>query len=340
MKYIWREPFTFNHWSSRVIASVILLFVGYLSDQRFVLVDLGRDVFLRLALLLIILILSIRLTNSVKFDEGGGHHTSWWDISETSDKPTWEDVRRMTIGSQEYDPLTYAPVRRSTVRVIFKLTLYYLCIFCFVIEAWSIIGQGGILSLAFGGRPEPLSGLSTLKLDTNLTAFLAILAAVISIYFTQVQLQAKVKADSRQAWIDKLRKRIAEFIALADESHYHTLDDSSKINLTRSRIEMELLLNPSEKDHRLLMYLSMKLTFFDLGNKEFIKIEDINLLAKDIETSPDYQCDSWFSILKPIPAKNAAKAGREQAYSDLIGYVIRLAHIVLKREWERVKATR
>jgi len=30
----------------------------------------------------------------------------------------------------------------------------------------------------------------------------------------------------------------------------------------------------------------------------------------------------------------------DKAFSDLVGYTMRLAHVALRREWQRVKATR
>ena len=121
-------------------------------------------------------------------------------------------------------------------------------------------------------KPEIKVGANVvMNLSANLTAFLALLAAAVSIYFTHRQLQAKVKADSRQAWIDKLRARIARTISLADMVRYandKSCSDDIHQKMFESRLEMELMLNPSEKDHRMLMFLVQKLTLF--GDKDGI----------------------------------------------------------------------
>jgi hypothetical protein len=182
----------------------------------------------------------------------------------------------------------------------------------------------------------------SLQLSANLTAFLALIAAAISIYFTHRQLQAKVKADSRQAWIDKLRAHIAGFIALTDAVEELPDGDArqnAQLDLTGRRIEMELMLNPSEKDHRLLMYLSLRLAFFDAGERAFNRVHDVRNIKKAIRAdSAGHDEATWAPLLGAIPGKRATQ--REATRSDLVGYTMRLAHVVLKRKWERVKATR
>lgn len=259
----------------------------------------------------------------------------------------------MTLGKLRYDPLQYEPTQQSPIIVTGQMIVAFLLLGCFAIVVLSIIAENRILPFlltdyADDRNPSNAGANVILNLSANLTAFLALIAAAVSIIFTHRQLQAKVKADSRQAWIDKLRALTARFVALADAVNTHPIrgwdplsrQDRHKyyIELTDCRLEMELMLNPSEKDHRLLMYLTMKLSFFQFDPSDFENIDDVNNILKAIRRSNKYREVQWHPLLKPIPEKGAVD--RDAEFSKLIGYTMRLAHIVLKREWERVKATR
>lgn len=275
----------------------------------------------------------------------------WWNLGGKS-SPSWEDVRAMTLNCPANDPVICKPSRNRLMRIGTGAVGHFILV-ALLIEGLIFLADGPVL-------PKLLTEITTtppqladprypihhidLQLNANLTALLALIAAAISIYFTHRQLQAKVKADSRQAWLDKLRGEIARFIALADTIH----DDPDAENvatlrkkMAASRLEMELMLNPSEKDHRLLMFLSIKLAFHLWDDELFRKVHDVQNLVHAIETDPaGYVESDWKELLGPIPDKSVDSTERSQAFSNLVGYVMRLSHVVLKREWERVKHTR
>ncbi len=261
----------------------------------------------------------------------------------------------MTIGELQEDPVVFVAEERAHLSTLRSVAAYVI-LSGLLIEAITFVASGPIIP-----RMVPKESTDTDGFSANLTALLALIAAVTSIYFTYRQLQAKVRASSRQAWIDKLRSHIARFIALADSAHSSVRNRACSHDpseFTTCRIEMELMLNPSEKDHRLLMYLGLRLAFFRLGESKFQSIHDVRNIRKAIgivETTPcekhkeiDEICEdckkfkhweSWEPLFKKIPSR-AAHAEYKSEYSDLIGYTLRLTHVLLKREWEQVKATK
>lgn len=98
------------------------------------------------------------------------------------------------------------------------------------------------------------------------------------------------------------------------------------IQLNPLRLELELMLNPSEKDHRLLLYLIQS---FSAWRTPRIVPQDARILIASIEsgTRDPALRPKWKKIIET------------QDRADLVSYILRLSHVVLKREWERVKHT-
>lgn len=164
----------------------------------------------------------------------------------------------------------------------------------------------------------------------NPTAYLAFIVGLATIFFTFRQIRAKVRADSRQAWILKARELLGDVVASIDahKERVEANDSETALELWNTlnpkRLELELMLNPSEKDHRLLMYL---IQHFSAWRSPPVIPQDAKIL-KDIiadETSNTERLQEWNMIL------NATDRGA------LVSYILRLSHVVLKREWERVK---
>jgi hypothetical protein len=353
----------FVPWLSPLLALVALIIVGYCTGRLFIKsaftpldwklgAHIESESFLRLAAAIVVLGLwygAVRYVQAtIAFQKA-----DWWNLDGRSGSPSWEMVRRMALNDLDYDPVVWQP-RFKWFRRLVRGTLSYMIIGALLIEGLHFLAQGPILpkflsevTVPNPTRLDPDHQFHTidLALNANLTALLALIAAAISIYFTHRQLQAKVKADSRQAWLDKLRGEISRFIALADAIQRDPPEEElSRLTkkMTASRLEMELMLNPSEKDHRLLMFLSIKIAFFQLGDEAFKDVHDVENLVKAIESDPydRYDPSKWNLLLGAIPEKDDDEDVYEKAYSDLIGYVLRLSHVVLKREWERVKEAR
>jgi hypothetical protein len=255
--------------------------------------------------------------------------TTWWDPStERADGPiNWNDVLRMAIGAEAGDALTSREhLRRKRLR---RMVIPYALCLSATLFAGAMIVDGLLvwrLPSFFGSLSEQPANLleATANVSGNLTAYLALLAAAISIVFTFRQLRAKVRADNRQAWIDRARRLLSE---LAQKPRTPT-DPRSADRLSRFRIELELMLNPSEEDHRLLIYLVQRLhvpSHVDTiaGARTLIEV-----VREDVAVGSSMEAVTWLGSLE--------KADPGQ----LVGYVVRLSHVVLKREWERVKHTR
>lgn len=329
-------------WGPAAAAAVLLTAYGFATHRVFVPWDTRNEVFLRLAMLLALGAGTVSVARHV-WDHSSTDKADWWNIGGSLDNPTWAQVRRMTMGAEADDPLVVRPRGRGVAGFLWT-TASYVVLGCILIEAASVVVVGPMLPRLLTSNVTSVASQAgaarvSLELNANLTALLALLAAAVSIYFTHRQLQAKVKADSRQAWIVKLRARIADFIALAGAIHENGPNSGLQNKLTQRRLEMELMLNPSEKDHRLLMYLSLRLAFFKSGEESFAQVHDVRNIRAAIEGSDHYVERDWQQILGSIPA-NLPKEKHDEAFSDLVGFTMRLAHVVLKREWQRVKATR
>jgi hypothetical protein len=255
--------------------------------------------------------------------------TTWWDPSLTrADGPIgWEDVLRMAVGSEAGDALTSQEhLRRERLRRM--VVPYALCLSAALFVGAMIVD--GLLvwrlpSMFGSSSASPATLLeATANVSGNLTAYLALLAAAVSIVFTYRQLRAKVRADNRQVWIDRARRLLSE---LAQKPRTPT-DARYADRLSRLRIELELMLNPSEQDHRLLIYLLQRLHLPSHADAIAGARTLLKMLRDDVASGSSASAVAWLGSI-------------EKADSDqLVGYVVRLSHVVLKREWERVKHTR
>lgn len=252
--------------------------------------------------------------------------TRWWDPAAVQDGDfTWAEVWRLTCGPLADDPLRAGGSARSgsasgemlglAMGGVAGLGIVLVC----AAALFALVTPGDIALPA----ASPSADLS----KTALPALLALLAALLTITFTYYQLRAKVRADNRQVWIARLRVLIAEVTAMA-----YALDGANRTKtveiwqkLGSARLEFELMLNPSEKDHRVLMYLVQQLS--DLSTPIHGYIADAHNLRTIVlaDTGDD---EKWQRLLDCRKAE------------QLVGYIMRLAHVVLKREWERVKRAR
>jgi len=276
--------------------------------------------------------------------------TAWWDPAMRADDADleWCDVYALVAYARETDPLGV----KDRIRwkdwwwglgryLLGALALWSLALSAFDFlrdprpRSFQLVEEG------FELHPSLVSVLG------NPTAYLALLAALLTALFTYYQLRAKVRADSRQQWIIRARQLLGEVVALIDA--HRDLRDKRRYaqaaemwtRLNPLRLELELMLNPSEKDHRLLLYLIQRFASWRGANLE--PIQDAKLLRESIAASA-----------KPEGSQPGESPGKEEPdlgtlwndiiyakrREDLISYILRLSHVVLKREWERVKHTR
>jgi hypothetical protein len=288
--------------------------------------------------------------------------TSWWDPATAYDAPLeWPEVYRLVACDERMDPLGFerGPRWRGWCGWRWRALLYLLG----ALILWGLILSG--LDLAYDPRPRDFMlvpddraitpGLATVT--GNPTAYLALLAAIVTIIFTYYQLRAKVRADSRQQWIIRARELLGQVVALTDayrdlSADFRPRDAEEMWNkMNPLRLELELMLNPSEKDHRLLLHLIQR---FASRGRNPGTIQDATILRQSIAKAlkpdgpkPDRH---WDAVTDSTEREElVSDILRESDWNPIINsegreaqvsYILRLSHVVLKREWERVKHTR
>jgi hypothetical protein len=313
---------------------------------------------LRLAATLTIIWVAWRLVWMAGTEWRRAAFTRWWDPSSHADAAlTWPEVLRLVrfdgaSDARGTDPLDFAPIVRSIRTTIFsavRIGVPLLALASLSASALSFAIRPFIPAIFAYAGDAPANANAAINLSGNLTALLALVAASISIAFTYHQLRAKVRADNRQEWLGRVRTTLAQTIALATE--HANLDDTDPrrsdvwMKLNPARLELELLLNPSEKDHRLLMYLVQRLAF--AGREGFVDIADAGELVRSIKASlsetqvsnGSNNNEASDSVARTYEV-DWAPITETRDVATLVGYAMRLSHVVLKREWERVKWTR
>lgn len=170
-------------------------------------------------------------------------------------------------------------------------------------------------------RSEPFGGRDTVRVElihdsdgwgvsewttilSTVTAILAVIIGPIAGYATaQRQIMATTISTNRQAWINDLRERIAEFISVLVEFGFQFGEkDIQSFRQALSRVvflrgKILLMLNPNEEDHK--------------------------LLAEKLNSAFELTVTREFDRLQ---------VEREE--------ILTLSQKILKREWERVKRGR
>jgi hypothetical protein len=120
----------------------------------------------------------------------------------------------------------------------------------------------------------------------------------------------KARSENRQKWINDIRVILAELIQNMPSSKDNEDDKKKKIEVyLKHHGTLELLLNPSERDHRALL-----------------------ALIRHIYKFPNVPIDET-----PRKELNLSKLDPTADFDTLKSQMIRLSNVVLKREWERVK---
>ena len=202
-------------------------------------------------------------------------------------------------------------------------------------------------------------------INSNLTALLALIAAAVSIIFTFQQLRSKVRSESRQAWINNLKTEISITISIIQciktpqETNRCTgpnrdLTDNTNYELMRHINRIAVELNPSEIDHRLLLFLIRSyinpskrseddvdfIKYFNpLSNACFFK----KILHEYIDTCrnrKDSDKQKRRVLLEKLIKLHASVSLVEEDKKIMIYFIQKLSGAILKREWERVRNIR
>lgn len=149
---------------------------------------------------------------------------------------------------------------------------------------------------------------SYLPLISALTALVAVIVSpIVSIYIARRQVRASVVSSNRQKWIDQLRDQLAELITSIRFLNLHRF--MSNICETEwierfqrtflTESKINLLLNPNEEDHV--------------------------TLSKTIR-------EAVTAMLAEAKTKDSKKV------VELTDSIVKQSQMILKREWQRVKA--
>lgn len=262
--------------------------------------------------------------------------TSWWrpntepDLSEL----TWDEVYRLVAYDHDYDPLAKPGnvdwrFWRRSIPIQIAVNLFVVAVFLSLLDLLRDPTPRRFL------RMETISQSSAaMSALTNPVAYLALTGVLATIFFTFRQIRAKVLADSRQAWIVKARTLLGDVVALIDV-HRDLIRANKTLQarevwkeLNPKRLELELMLNPSEKDHRLLMYLIQRFAGWRNPPEDAQDAEIVRRQISEAAVKSKVSIERWNKIVE----------SRDR--SELVSYILRLSYVVLKREWERVKLIR
>ena len=177
--------------------------------------------------------------------------------------------------------------------------------------------------------------------------------------FYNMRLQAR--ATHRQKWIDEMRKTITKLLEILTcygseqkNRNRNGKENEIKAKYKKNMFRLELLINPSEKEHRALLALIRRGSIFTEDQKWGGLIEGIDdyvlyrlekqvkLIQLDNNKDKDSKnidpCLNTKRKTKKNNGKCKCKSCKER-YEN-ISYIIRLSNVVLKREWEQVKYVR
>jgi hypothetical protein len=263
----------------------------------------------------------------------------WWDIADKAGHPSWEDIRKLVMGEGSGEPLAFERTKPTPLRACGVWP------FAMLVASWVIISALLMFAISVVADPTVIAWFGDVSgqgefLTKIVSSPLPIFVAGATAFFAFRQMQAGVKAKSRQEWIDKLRERMALTLALAEEYRLEAnkprmLRDKKRHadlrqRMNETRLALELQLNPSEKDHRLMMYLVQRLAKWDeylTGPDPLDGIAE----AKGLKRIALAEEPTFSTILDP---------GKDDGgFGATISHAMRLSHVILKREWERVKTT-
>lgn len=94
-------------------------------------------------------------------------------------------------------------------------------------------------------------------------------------------------------------------------------------------MELELYLNPSEKDHRLLMLII----------RAFVISEVKIAIDNNLQEFTKNELAAMPKVLKNIIMDREVPTEKDDE-NGAISYIVKLSHVILKREWERVRSTK
>ncbi|MDD5585758.1 MAG: hypothetical protein PHY92_02235 [Alphaproteobacteria bacterium] len=247
------------------------------------------------------------------------HRKKWWDLSDAKPNgppPDWDAVKKL----MEDDPIgdkrgcwfcRFLERWRScgVLRLFLEVTVAFLCVI--------IWGSGFLLIIQYGAKP-----LS--KQIYNVGVGIGGIGVFLT--FAGVLYTGRIYARSvnRQKWINELRGALSKLIHEIPEwgDRKRKVTPVPKYEKTLLA-KVELLLNPSELDHRALIALL----------RHLYRIYDLDI-DKIVRKKLKLDCDECMFEGK------TDKEALVKKFRERKSQLIRLINAVLKREWEQVKHVR
>lgn len=231
------------------------------------------------------------------------YRTKWYDLSKKgpNEEMEWYQIRQLMERVPTRDQCSYR----------FPLKYILIDIFGFIVP---IDIFGFVVSMLILLYP------SFQDWNAKDSVAVGVLTLVISVATIFYNVRLKSRAENRQAWINSIRTEISNLIAAfppPQASDY--MINTAFLEIQQNLTKLELYLNPSERVHRGLMALIRFMYCF-----EGI---DVDKEASDELRIPREQC--------PWKSQNTASARNE--WLKWKTKSIRLANVLLKREWEQVK---
>ena len=265
-----------------------------------------------------------------------GRKVGWWlpRSGHGAKDMSWKDAFELASLEARSDPARLETWNSPPTASRLDITIECLAFFataCLVAIALDFVLRPHVPAILLSDPAKKNSISSIIDVTGSLTAYLAILTAVLGLYVARFTIRAQVRSKSRQEWIDRVRQLMAAPVCRVHSNEPHAeLRDSS---FRRRLIQLELLLNPSEKDHRLLTMLFWARIF----PSESVGM-DVELRQEFLRLHKDPQLPASSRRLLSFLLKNDV-GGRIIAPDMVAAQATRLSQSILKREWVRVTAT-
>ena len=260
------------------------------------------------------------------------HRCHWYDQSDRgpNEEMDWCQIRLL----MKDDPLNFHKTSKNLCRYSCKLVLFdFSCIFAFIlIFGGSLNFIYHLTSLDDASCCTVLNEYLRLKeigKNSNLNQVGAIvagaatlIAAIITVIY-QIRLQARSK--NRQNWINSIREEMTVLMTNfptydASESEIEKAQQDTRANFTR----LSLNLNPVERVHRGFLTIVRYMYRIDGLKEDETPRKKLGLPESSLHE-------------QQINCEPQDIRSQQEAWSTWNSRTMRLANILLKREWEQVK---
>ncbi len=231
----------------------------------------------------------------------------WWHAQTPADENSWHDV----VDALTRDPLLIDNPSKSHLN--------------WLAPAFILAALVGWLYWLFGSLHLKLYALITGPGGGN---YALLISALLIAVTAALALRGKLQAENRQHWIDSVREELSIFMAHLQELYAHGNSmQQNRRDMEQARMKIELLINPSEPLHRTLTLLLRVAA----GQRPVNAIDGPvlkRLKPLDLPAATPISALRWNGKTKPDADQLLV----------LQVYIQRLANVLLKQEWERVRA--